>query len=167
MEALSCASVRFRRFPEQAQNLLRVALRIDAAEYVAYAALLVDDEGRAVDHDLRDSVQGALFEDAEKAADVPFGIRQQAHREPMLVAKRGMREHIIAGNPEHDRINLFELIFEVGKVDGLTQATGRTVLQIKIQHHVAAPEVVIQTYHLHASVWQGETRHLVANTQHV
>ncbi len=86
-----------------------------------------------------------------------FGERdEELHRQAVLVAKRLVRQHIVARNAEDHSIEPVEFGLAVAEADRLDGAPGRAVLRVEIKDDVSLSPVAGEIHHLHAGVGELE-----------
>ena len=88
--------------------------------------------------------------------DFLLRVGEELHRQAVLVAKRLVREHVVARNAEHDRVELVELAVAVAEADRRYGASGRAVLRIEVEDDVLLAPVAGEIHHLHAGVGELE-----------
>lgn len=132
--------------------------RIHAIFGVAYDTFPIDDEGRTGHAEAQLSIDVPLPPDAVAPADVRIDVRQQAHGQPVLVAKIRMGETFVPADAEHDTVTAAELFIEFTEFDGLRGTTGRVVLGIEIEHEQVLSELFTKIEQIQIGIRQFKKR---------
>jgi hypothetical protein len=80
-----------------------------------------------------------LLDHVVEPADFLLGVGEELHRQAVLVAERLVREHVVARDAEHHRVELLELVLAVAEADRLDGAAGSAVLRIEIEDDILLP----------------------------
>jgi 50S ribosomal protein L16 3-hydroxylase len=113
-----------------------MAVCLHAIHDMAQFAMLVDHERGTFDRHLLLPVHFLLIHHAVAFADPRIGIGKQQYRQAVLVAERCMAQAVIAAYPDHDRVELAELILERAEFIGFKGASGGVVLGVEIQYDI-------------------------------
>jgi hypothetical protein len=143
-----------------------VTARADVVLGVADHAFLVDHEGRAHQAFAAHALGLLLLDHAVLAAHLALGIRKQADGHAVAVAEVGVRQAVVARDPQHHAVVLDELVLVVGEIGGDQGAAGRAVLRIEIQDNMLLALERRQVHRLHVSVGKLERRRGLSGFQH-
>lgn len=138
-----------------------------AVERMLHDPVSIDYEGGTQHAHSAHAVGFAKLPDTVLAADLAIGIGQQPHRQAMLVAKLGVRDAVVAADPEHRAVEPAEFGLEIAELGGFDNATRRVVLDIEVEHERLPAEQCAQLEHVHVRVGQRKIRCDLAGLDHV
>src|SRR5436190_2833549 len=155
------------RGPARSQRLERrldvgdVAADLDLAPHLTDHAVLVDQEGGAVDAHVLAAVQALLDPGTVLLADLAVFVGHQGEGEAVLGLELVVARHAVLADADHLRFQLLEGGGRIAEAAGLGGAARRVVFGIEIEHHRLAAQLA--ELELAAAVRRaGEIRRLLA-----
>jgi len=115
-----------------------VARHLDPAPFARQHAVLIDDEGAALDAADLSPVHVLHLHHAEQLAHRLVLVRQQVERELHLGLEAFVRLQRIARNPVDAAVGFGKPRVVVAEVRALRGAAGGVVLGVEVEHHVAS-----------------------------
>jgi hypothetical protein len=92
------------------------------------------------------------------SADLAVDVRQQLHRETVLVQKSAVAQAIVHADADDDCVKTREVLLQIAELDRLERATRGVVARIKIKHDGFLVVKTGEADRFHFGVRQIETR---------
>jgi len=115
-----------------------VALRLDVAEHVPDAALLVDHERRAQNALVRPAIVLLLAPRVVRLGDLVVGIAQQVVGQAQFGLEALVRGFLVGADADDHRPFHQKLAIVVPEAACLRSAARRVVFRVKVEHHLLA-----------------------------
>src|SRR5688572_5576841 len=141
-------------------------LRVDPVRHVPDDAFLVDHERRSHEALAPHALMLLLLQHVVQPADLSLGIGEQHDRQAVLVAKRSVRQAIVARHAENDAVAAAELVVVVREIGCFERAARRAVARVEIEHDELLPAECRQFHRLHVGVVQRELRRGLSQLKH-